>query len=320
MIRVQFCRAKLNRATRSTALLLLLTNVCYWQQRSPRLTDVQAKRTRPTVTFARIGEEGRLGNQMFQLAATIGLARKHKYDWDFFPNVRKSSVGQLFRISGKLVPGKDHIDMHYSEQSELYYDVILPKGDHTSVVSLSGYFQDYRYFVAYLDVLDNYLKLPQSMIDYIQKRVPEVNSPFTVALHVRRGDYVKLHDLYNLLDEGYYTRALALVKGKIDAVVVISDDLAWCKKYLAPKIPYKVVYSPFRDELSDFLLLHLSKTLIISSSSFSWWAAFLKHVRSRSLDDTARIFAPDTWYNVSGRFAYMNRDSFLPPAWVRVSA
>ena len=320
MISVQFSRAKRNRVTRSTALLLLLTGVCYWQQRSPRVNNVQAKRTRPTVTFARIGEEGRLGNQLFQIAATIGLAKKHKYDWDFFPNLQKSSAGQLFQISGKLVPGKDHIDMHYSEQSELYYDVILPKGKHTSIVSLTGYFQDYRYFMAYLDALDNYLKLPKPMINRIQKRVPEVNSPFTVAMHVRRGDYVKLHGLYNLLDEGYYTRALSLVKGRIDAVIVVSDDRAWCKKYLAPKIPHKVVYSPFGDELSDFLLLHLSKTLIISSSSFSWWAAFLKHVRLRSLSDTARIFAPDAWYNVSGRFAYLNRDSFLPPAWVRVSA
>jgi len=304
------------------AVLCLLTQLiilCCWYEKSLLSSMVQPGLSRPTVTFLQIGEQGRLGNQIFQVAATIGLAEKHGYAWGFFPNIQKSAVGRLFQLRGTLVPGKDLIDLQYNEQSEIYYDAFLPVGASTSIISLSGYFQDYRYFVNHLDVLNNCLKFPGSMIRRVEKKVPEVRSPFTVALHVRRGDYLKLNELYNVLDVGYYTRALLRIHSRVDNVIIVTDDRDWCRKHLEPRISHKVIYSPFRDELSDFLLLHLSKTLIIANSSFSWWAAFLKHVRSRKLRDSTRIFAPASWYNVSGRFAYMNRDSFLPPDWTRVA-
>ena len=314
---VSYSQAKLRFAVLCSLTQLII--LCCWNKKSPSSTMVQPRRSRPTVTFLRIGEQGRLGNQIFQIAATIGLAEKHSYAWGFFPNIQKSAVGRLFQLKGTLVPGKDLIDLQYSEKSEIYYDAFLPVGESTSIISLTGYFQDYRYFVNHLDVLNNCLKFPGSMIHRVEKKVPEVRSPFTVALHVRRGDYLKLNELYNVLDEGYYIRALLRIHSRVDNVIIVTDDRDWCRKHLEPRIPHKVIYSPFRDELSDFVLLHLSKTLIIANSSFSWWAAFLKHVRSRKLRDSTRIFAPASWYNVSGQFAYMNRDSFLPPDWTRVA-
>ena len=183
---LSFSQAKLRFAVLCSLAQLII--LCCWYEKSPSSTMVQPGRTRPTVTFLQIGEQGRLGNQIFQIAATIGLTEKHGYAWGFFPNIKKSAVGRLFQLRGTLVPGKDLIDLQYNEKSEIYYDAFLPVGSPTSIISLTGYFQDYRYFVNHLDVLNNCLNFPGSMI----RRVgPEVRSPFTVALHVRRGDYLK---------------------------------------------------------------------------------------------------------------------------------
>lgn len=275
--------------------------------------------TRPAVTFARIGQEGRLGNQLFQIASTIGVAEANAYSWGFYKNVESCAAGRLFEIHGDLDQHRP-VSLH-QEESQLYYDVVLPEKRKHQVVSLSGYFQDYRYFHKSLDALNKYLHFPERRANLVRKKVPEVTSPFSVALHVRRGDYVKLNELYHVLDVNYYLRALSLVESRIDNVIIVSDDISWCKEMLVPRIPYRTVFSPFKDELSDFLLLHLSRCIIIANSSFSWWAAFLKYVRSplKLKDLSICIFAPTVWYNISGGFAYMNRDSFLPPDWTRVA-
>lgn len=272
------------------------------------------------VTFAQVGRKGRLGNQLFQIAATIGLAETHNYSWEFFTNIDRCAAGRLFNLHGSLSARRRRRVIEYKEQSQLYYDVTLPKGREHDIISLDGYFQDYRYFNSSLNTLDKYLQLPPQLVNLVRRKVPEVDSPFSVALHVRRGDYLKLNSLYNVLDASYYLRAISSIDGRIDNVIIVSNDIAWCEESLSPKIPYRIVYSPFKDELADFVLLHLSKTIIIANSSFSWWAAFLKDVRSTNKmnNPNVQVFAPSLWYNSSGAFAYMNRDSFLPSKWIRV--
>ena len=61
-----------------------------------------SKSTQATVTFTKIGEYGRLGNQLFQIAATIEIAEAHGYSWGFYENLDRSAAGRLFALSGQL--------------------------------------------------------------------------------------------------------------------------------------------------------------------------------------------------------------------------
>ena len=277
-----------------------------------------SKSTQATVTFAKIGEYGRLGNQLFQIAATIGIAEAHSYSWGFYENLDRSAAGRLFALSGQL--RKQRVTVDYEEQQGTYYDVSLPNIRGSGVLSLAGYFQDRRYFEHSRDTLRQYLQLPKELVEVVRGAVPEIESDFSIALHVRRGDYVKLQALYNVLDVNYYIRALDLVKTRIDNIIIVSDDISWCKEHLESRLPHKLVYSPFQDHLQDFVLLHLARTLVIANSSFSWWAAFLKHINRRRAfkHEEVRVFAPAVWYNQSGAFAHLNSDGFLPDEWVRV--
>lgn len=277
------------------------------------------KSGRATVTFAKIGEYGRLGNQLFQIAATIGIAETHGYNWGFYENLDRSAAGRLFALRGQL--RNERVTVHYQEQQGTYYDVSLPKLRGSDVLALGGYFQDRKYFERSLVTLGKYLQLPEELLEVVRETVPEVESDFSVALHVRRGDYVELQALYNVLDVNYYIRALKLLQTRIDTIIIVSDDIPWCKEHLESVLPHRLVYSPFQDELQDFALLHLARTLVIANSSFSWWAAFLKHVSLRSTSNSTvdRVFAPALWYNLSGAFAHLNHDDFLPDEWTRVA-
>lgn len=105
--------------------------------------------------------------------------------------------------------------------------------------------------------------------------VPAVK-PGTVGIHVRRGDY-----LGNpmLLSPDYYRQALStLIEWRrLDitslSVTVFSDDSEWCEKELSFDVP--VTYSPPRETLADFRALMECEYLVLSRSTFSWWAAVL---------------------------------------------
>ena len=197
----------------------------------------------------------------------------------------------------------------YHEKRESYYKIELSP-QVGEAVSLHGYFQSLRYFHASSDTLRRVFTIPGDLERYIVAMVPEVLQKKSVTLHVRRGDYVALNDLYNSLNLNYYLRALQLL-GEVSTVIIVSDDLSWCEKELVHRIPFKVILSPFRNPLLDFVLLHLGRRIIIANSSFSWWSAYLKTLRRQD----GAIVAPYPWYNVSGRLAALNGIEFYPDWW-----
>jgi len=52
------------------------------------------------LSFTRIGQHGRLGNQLFQVASTIGIAEANGMTWKFPAHISSSSVGRLFGLEG----------------------------------------------------------------------------------------------------------------------------------------------------------------------------------------------------------------------------
>jgi hypothetical protein len=257
-----------------------------------------------------VGQYGRLGNQLFQLASTVGIAESNDMHWDFPPSIASSSAGQLFSIQGGFTKSINEIS-HHQEVTEVFYNVSLPAVP-SRAISLAGYFQSLQYFENSLDSIRRLLREPSRDIqETVKRKVPSILSDKTVALHVRRGDYLTLNHIFNVLTPKYYQDALGTFDN-VERVVIVSDDIGWCKENLAD-IHDSVVFSPFTDELHDFVLLYLSKNVIIGNSSFSWWAAFLGRLHA----DVPKgpVVAPSPWFNESGPNAYANRREYYPKSW-----
>ena len=107
-----------------------------------------------------------------------------------------------------------------------------------------------------------------------------------VAVHVRRGDYVKLSHVHSNLAENhdYYKAAMSYFKGK--KFVFFSDDIEWCRS----KFGKDNLYITSISDISDMYIMGKIPNKIIANSSFSWWSAWLFEKNNHS------IIAPKNWF------------------------
>ncbi|TFB47793.1 alpha-1,2-fucosyltransferase [Cryobacterium tagatosivorans] len=105
--------------------------------------------------------------------------------------------------------------------------------------------------------------------------IMESSAPSTrIAMHVRRGDMVGQQ---SSLDARYYRVALdRLIRANAlpsaEGVTVFSDDPAWCRENLE----IRAQYAPAQSAAHDLLSLSRHEFLVLSGSTFSWWAANLQ--------------------------------------------
>jgi hypothetical protein len=141
-----------------------------------------------------------------------------------------------------------------------------------------------------------------------------VNSS-SVALHVRRGDYVTLQAAaayHGLCSLDYYLAALQHVAERVHnpTLFVFSDDPQWARTHLSFPFPtHHVDHNRPEDAFQDLRLMSYCQHHIIANSSFSWWGAWL----SKSPNGT--VVAPARWYA-----AERPTPDLIPSRWTRISA
>ncbi len=115
----------------------------------------------------------------------------------------------------------------------------------------------------------------------------------TVAVHVRRGDYL-WHPQLHVCDRGYYDRAMERMRELVpDArFLVFSDDPAWCRdEFRSDDIEVVETREYSADPLRDLRLMSLAGSHIIANSSYSWWAAWLGKKPGQNVIMPSRWFA-----------------------------
>ena len=171
--------------------------------------------------------------------------------WDtIFSNILKESVSKLNSYN-ILDLNKPFINDKYPD----FEYVKIKKKMHNMNVKLCGYFQSYKYFHHLRSKIIDLLK-PNNIINeklnfYINNIVKN-NTRYTVSLHVRRGDYLKLSEFHRILPIEYYINAIKYFTPE-HTFVVFSDDIEWCKINLSEYLN-KVVFI----EDKDYIELYLS--------------------------------------------------------------
>ena len=187
-------------------------------------------------------------------------------------------------------------------------------------IYLDGFFQTEQYFMDQEAEIrrDLTLKIPlnpeaRSISNTIK------NTPNSVSLHVRRGDYVQ--DLKTNLNHGtcnpeYYSKALETLTSKINTdksgadfhIFVFSDDIAWVKENMPLSYPVTYVSSPNIKDYEELMLMSLCNHNIIANSSFSWWGAWLNNNPGKI------IIAPRRWV-LKNENGYKD---IVPTSWIRI--
>lgn len=198
---------------------------------------------------------GGLGNQMFQFAMGMGLAKKNKttlrldtvflkerlpirnrtyrdYCLDIFTHSNVVSLTGLSRIRNLApIPGLwlslDFISIwllgmtgvqKVIRQKDLGFDPVI--GGHRGDLLLFGYWMSENYFADAEVELRDAFRFAHPLQGEAQNIGEHIKASNSISLHVRRGDYVSLKSVKSSMGEtdvSYYERALSYLKRKAES-------------------------------------------------------------------------------------------------------
>ncbi len=174
-----------------------------------------------------------------------------------------------------------------------------------------GYFQCYKYAEAVKQYILQDFQLKPDLSPYAKSVLHQIQStPNSVAIHIRRGDYVVGYNGYwQVLSVEYYISAWAkIIQHYPDATpYIFSQDMQWCRQNLG-FLKNPVFVTPNDDvQYEDMILMSACTHNIIANSSYSWWGAYLNQHSNKI------VVCPSHWHkNLNGHTALQD---FIPPDW-----
>jgi len=254
---------------------------------------------------------GRLGNQFFQIAATIGVARQNHCAY-IFPSWEYTSFFQKALIHSKWPLSTSKT---FYEKTFTYQSINI-----TCASNLVGFFQSEKYFAHCEDEIRKTFTLHPRISEKLLSRFGTLLKGKTCSVHVRRNDYLENDNFIDLASTSYYEEAIRRFDGDTK-FIVFSDDLPWCKSHFKDK---RFIFMEGMPALYDLFLMSRCQSHIIANSSFSWWGAWL----DKNLDKI--VISPAQWF--AGEFAnpaicfcpgpphtgFHDTKDLLPESWMRI--
>jgi len=287
--------------------------------------------------------EGGLGNQMFQYAAGLAVAKnigssikctldllgshrtKRIYElYDVFGvEISVASSQELSLLLGPMRKNKQVRKVLAKPSAKFLRNKFFISDDHSVFVEnlashcisgayLHGYWQSEKYFKGAEQSIQSCFTFPTLGNDNDLRIVNEMSGCYSIGVHVRRGDYLassQSGSIHNVLPLSYYKSAInRLHTEQPDAkLFVFSDDINWARQHIQP-LSTKTVFvnhNQGKTAFRDMQLLALCDAIITANSSFSWWAAWLNSKSHK------RIIAPNKWFSQDR----MSSENILPPTW-----
>jgi hypothetical protein len=259
------------------------------------------------ISFNRLGNFGRLGNQMFQYAALKGIAHNRGYEFSIPPSAATNEWTDHLLLTGFKLQSLSRDNVRFNECS-----LHLDEGTFSfnsdlfdncpDNCDLSGYFQSEKYFEHIKDDIKKDFTFQDVQSDKADNVFKNIRNNQIVSVHVRRGDYVAQQNHHPLCSLEYYSAAL----DKMPSIpgIVFSDDIDWAMEQpLFDKNRFAFA-SKENSNLDDLCLMSRCTHHIIANSSFSWWGAWLAN--------SEKVIAPSNWF---GPAIKHNTNDLIPSRW-----
>lgn len=258
---------------------------------------------------------GGLGNQLFQYA--FGQSRAMAMNTKLFLDVNVSLRGKkadfllnVFRIDAQLLKGPERIIyniLFYGNrklkikngltfESEIFQ---IDNLDNKQCGYFFGYWQNVGYFNDIRKKLQQELEYNGTLPEKIYELIRKLEAENSVALHVRRGDYLQAgyNAIYVTQNMDYYNNAIEYIESVVNnpKYYIFSNDIEWCKANLKSDKNISFVSDIItKNSVEDFELMKHCRYFIISNSTFSWWPAWLSDY------DNKIVMSPSRWFHDEG--------------------
>ncbi|MFD2909777.1 alpha-1,2-fucosyltransferase [Flavobacterium ardleyense] len=250
------------------------------------------------LTFLKLGHKGNLGNQLFQIASTMGLAKQYGHDF-IFPKWHYSKYFD-FNFNDNL----SHDDwMILNEEKFNFYEWNISKEN----FSINGWLQTELYFKN-IDI-KSVFKFNEQFEKQVLFKREELYSKPTILISVRRGDFVNSEGYFQLSYKYYFT---ALINHFPDFnnynIIFTSDDINYCKYHFS--FLENVFFLEGLNAVEQLAIATKFDHYIISNSTFSWWLARLGE------NEKTKVICPVKNFKGSYASKYDEKDYF-PKRWIR---
>lgn len=230
-----------------------------------------------------------IGNQLFELASLIGIARKNEMNLIVPKGI--SVLTKHFNLEetrkhpilgehnttlddfGKFESFSKRSNREYDNRTESLHEL-------NCNLKLDGYYHSFKYFEFMEDSIRKeftFKKEVQDKVDaFIAKNVPKEGSYTKIGIHIRRGDF--LREDAQAFGDGvatpeYIAHAIKYFEDKFKNIwfIVAGNGQDWAKENVHAK---HVTFSENLSAMEDMALLSKCDHMIATSGTFSWWAAW----------------------------------------------
>jgi hypothetical protein len=225
---------------------------------------------------------------MFQIAH--GYAKALEFNRQFVVPYQESTSSHLENTLFRKIPFSIKTSTQSFDVKTIWgkfnFEELHPSEN--TPTAFAGWYQSEKYFKKFKEPVIDLFSPPISFLNKVFQIYPFFRNRIVAAINVRRGDYLTQPNRHPVVSKEYIENAYQRLPFH-DKLLVVSDDIEWCKDNL--KLPNTV----FNDnsifwDAEALWLLSLCDHFVISNSTFSWWGAYL----SRSEDKT--VIAPETWF------------------------
>lgn len=246
--------------------------------------------------------KGRLGNFLFQCASLLAYSIKHGLEFTV-PFTTSSNIWSplyLTHLQNKnfnpFLPAEI-----IKEKQFHFYELPFREDFKRQNVIFDGYFQSYLRFDAFRKEILEAFNLPYHFKEGY------------CSIHARYGDYLTIPGKHIIVDDYYLLEAMAIMRvAGIKKFKVFSDDLPLFKKRHGDL--YDFEYSTNANELDDLVEISCCEHQINSSSTFSFFGAWLNQNPDKIVI-TQKLWFQNFWKETDREVL---TDDIIPQEWLKL--
>ena len=282
---------------------------------------------------------GGLGNQLFQIFATIAYSIKNNTKFIFpyteilYAGINRVTYWENFLNPLKMFTTSNEMLCISNDDLNTFPEVPMFHHNYSPITvednsKLVGYFQSYMYFEEHVESILSLIRLNKQ-----QTSVKEEFSQYfgediyTISMHFRLGDYKNAQESHNILPFHYYKLAIDNIMYFINSYEDKKKTrvLYFCEKEdnadvdivihsLRQQCDASIEYIKVTDDMDDWkqlLLMSCCDSNIIANSTFSWWGAYF----NRNSDK--HVYYPSVWFGPRLHHNFLG--DMFPKSWIRIN-
>jgi hypothetical protein len=243
---------------------------------------------------------GNLGNHMWQYAVCRTIAEKLGYEWGIKSNPTHDYYGgmnQMYFMDVDFGKPSEGLFKDFHEKWTVYdhngdiinITMLDPKiyeiSDNTRLIghngAFGGIFQSERYLIDRKKDIENWFKIKEQYSKEYNKKLDDLGIVLDnnlCVINFRGGEYRSIPKV--LCRREYWRDSISHMISLNSEMkfIVITDDPEYAKLFMPFEIPTYHIDIGF-----DFYVVNQAKWLIISNSTFGWWASWLNNKANKIL-------------------------------------